>query len=157
RRFPYEDLPREWAAPLQHVLTEGRALPAGAPLRVGERRLGALLVETQESDRALVEELASRAAMALDNARLYARSRAAGERLQAAGRRKDEFLPMLSPELRNPLAPIRTAIEVIRRVAPPDPTLAKARDAVDRQVGHLVRLVEELLDVSRISEGRVTL
>src|SRR5262245_12107389 len=77
--------------------------------------------------------------------------------LQEVNRRKDEFLAMLSHELRNPLAPIRTAIEVIRRVAPPDPTLTMAREAVDRQVGHLVRLVEELLDVSRISEGRITL
>ena len=157
RKYPYEALPRELAVNLQHVMSEGRALAIGAPLRVGERRLGALLIETQEAERGLLEELASRAAMALDNARLYARSRAAEESLQAESRRKDEFLAMLSHELRNPLAPIRTAIEVIRRVAPPEPTLAKARDAVERQVGHLVRLVEELLDVSRISEGRVTL
>ena len=124
------------------------ALPRGVPLLVGERRLGVLLVDS--TDASLLEELASRAAMALENARLY-------ERLQEASRRKDEFLAMLSHELRNPLAPIRTAMEVIRRVAPPDPTLALAREAVDRQVTHLVRLVEELLDVSRISEGRIAL
>jgi signal transduction histidine kinase/DNA-binding response OmpR family regulator len=124
------------------------ALPHGVPLLVGERRLGLLLVESTDSS--LLEELASRASMALENARLY-------ERLQEASRRKDEFLAMLSHELRNPLAPIRTAMEVIRRVAPPDPTLALAREAVDRQVSHLVRLVEELLDVSRISEGRIAL
>jgi signal transduction histidine kinase/DNA-binding response OmpR family regulator len=163
-KFRYEELPRTLAASLQDVLSEGRALRTGVPLRVGERRLGALLIETREADLATLEELASRAAMAFDNARLYgslqreiARSRAAEESLQEAARRKDEFLAMLSHELRNPLAPIRTAIEVIRRVAPPDPTLTMARDAVDRQVGHLVRLVEELLDVSRISEGRITL
>jgi signal transduction histidine kinase/DNA-binding response OmpR family regulator len=160
----YEELPRELAASLQRLLAEGRVLATGAPLRVGERRLGALLIEVAEADRATLGELADRAAMAFDNARLYgslqreiARSRAAEESLQEASRRKDEFLAMLSHELRNPLAPIRTAMEVIRRVAPPEPTLVKARDAVDRQVGHLVRLVEELLDVSRISEGRVSL
>ncbi|HTG32367.1 MAG TPA: PAS domain S-box protein, partial [Thermoanaerobaculia bacterium] len=79
------------------------------------------------------------------------------EMLEEADLRRNEFLAMLSHELRNPLAPIRTAMEVIRRVAPPDATLTMAREAVDRQVGHLVRLVEELLDVSRISEGRITL
>jgi signal transduction histidine kinase/ActR/RegA family two-component response regulator len=164
RYYPYEELPRGLAASLQEVMSEGRATSSGAPLRVGERRLGALLVEAREAERALLDELASRAAMAFDHARLYgslqreiARSRAAEESLQAESRRKDEFLAMLSHELRNPLAPIRTAVEVIRRVAPPDPTLTMAREAVDRQVGHLVRLVEELLDVSRISEGRITL
>ena len=164
RYHPYEQLPRELAASLQGVLSEGRVLPTGAPLRVGERRLGALLLEANMADASTLDELANRAAMAFDNARLYgslqresARSRAAEESLQEEARRKDEFLAMLSHELRNPLAPIRTAVEVIRRVAPPDPTLTMAREAVDRQVGHLVRLVEELLDVSRISEGRISL
>src|SRR5688500_12417516 len=153
RSCKYEELP-----------PEAKAMDAGVPLCIGERRLGAILVEAKEADLPQLEELASRAAMAFDNARLYGslereigRSREAEERLQEANRRKDEFLAMLSHELRNPLAPIRTAMEVIRRVAPPDPTRALAREAVDRQVGHLVRLVEELLDVSRISEGRITL
>jgi signal transduction histidine kinase/CheY-like chemotaxis protein len=135
-----DDVPAEIAA----------RLPDGVPLLVGDRRMGVLIIETPDKELPLLEELASRAAMAFDNARLY-------ERLQEESRRKDEFLAMLSHELRNPLAPIRTAMEVIRRVAPPDPTLALAREAVDRQVSHLVRLVEELLDVSRISEGRIAL
>src|SRR6478752_4092943 len=142
RYHPYEQLPRELAASLQGVLSEGRVLPTGAPLRVGERRLGALLLEANMADASTLDELANRAAE---------------ESLQEEARRKDEFLAMLSHELRNPLAPIRTAVEVIRRVAPPDPTLTMAREAVERQVGHLVRLVEELLDVSRISEGRISL
>ena len=141
------------------------------PLRTGERVVGSLLLATRDADSALdgrdaplLMELADRAAMAIDNGTLYqslqreiARSREAEERLQDANRRKDEFLAMLSHELRNPLAPIRTAAEVIRRVAPPDPTLRLARDVVDRQVAHLVRLVDELLDVSRISEGKIAL
>jgi CheY-like chemotaxis protein/two-component sensor histidine kinase len=64
---------------------------------------------------------------------------------------------MLSHELRNPLAPIRNALEVIRRVAGPDPKLAWATDVSDRQVAHLTRLVEELLDVARISQGKIAL
>jgi CheY-like chemotaxis protein/two-component sensor histidine kinase len=64
---------------------------------------------------------------------------------------------MLSHELRNPLAPIRNAVEVIRRVGISEPTLNLARDIIDRQVGHLARLVDELLDVSRISQGKIAL
>jgi signal transduction histidine kinase len=111
------------------------------------------LYQAQQRTRLMAEEQVARA-------RAEAGQRAAEEltrQLQEEARRKDEFLAMLAHELRNPLAPIRTAVEVIRRVAPPDPTLNMARDAVDRQVGHLVRLVDELLDVSRISEGRITL
>jgi CheY-like chemotaxis protein len=111
-----------------------------------------------------LQELVSRAAIALDNARLYSslqrenvRSREAEESLQDANRRKDEFLAMLSHELRNPHAPIRNAVEVMRRVAPPDPKLTMAREVVDRQVTLLARLVEELLDVSRISQGKIVL
>ena len=111
------------------------------------------LYQAQQRIRLMADEQVARA-------RAEEAQRAAEEltrQLQEEARRKDEFLAMLSHELRNPLAPIRTAMEVIRRVAPPDPTLTMARDAVDRQVTHLVRLVEELLDVSRISEGRITL
>ena len=64
---------------------------------------------------------------------------------------------MLSHELRNPLAPIRTALEVIRRVAPAEPKLTWATDVTGRQVAHLTRLVEDLLDVARISQGKIAL
>jgi CheY-like chemotaxis protein len=85
------------------------------------------------------------------------RSRQAEEHLQDASRRKDEFLAMLSHELRNPLAPIRNAVELMRRLGPPDQKLNMARDIIDRQVTHLARLVDELLDVSRISQGKIEL
>src|SRR5205823_8312525 len=111
-----------------------------------------------------LEELAGRAAMALDNARLYrslereiARSREAEEELQDANQRKDEFLAMLSHELRNPLAPIRNAVELMRRVGSSEPRVTMARDVIDRQVTQLARLVDELLDVSRISQGKIVL
>jgi CheY-like chemotaxis protein len=102
--------------------------------------------------------------MALENARLYwslkreiAKTREAEEKLLEASRRKDEFLAMLSHELRNPLAPIRNAVELVRRIAPADPRLAWARDVVDRQVTHMAHLVDELLDVSRITQGKISL
>jgi signal transduction histidine kinase len=77
--------------------------------------------------------------------------------LHEAAQRKDEFLAMLAHELRNPLAPIRTAVEFLRRDDLQDTHRAKARDVIERQVGHLVCLVDELLDVSRITRGLITL
>jgi signal transduction histidine kinase len=85
-----------------------------------------------------------------------ARAEAARRAAEESNRRKDEFIAMLSHELRNPLAPIRSGIEVIRRKVT-EPTVAQAVEVMDRQVVHLVRLVEELLEVSRISQGRITL
>jgi PAS domain S-box-containing protein len=81
----------------------------------------------------------------------------AEEALKAADRRKNEFLAMLSHELRNPLAPIRNAVQLMRKLDVPDPKLAWARDVIERQMGHLVRLVDDLLDVSRIIQGKLTL
>ena len=83
--------------------------------------------------------------------------RQAEAKLQESNRRKDEFLAMLSHELRNPLAPIRNAVEVIRRIAPADPKLGWASDVIDRQVTQLTRLVDDLLDVARISQGKIDL
>src|SRR5262245_17250571 len=77
--------------------------------------------------------------------------------LRAADRRKDEFLAMLAHELRNPLAPIRNAVQVLKLRGPLEPALQTARDMIDRQVGHMVRLVDDLLDVSRISRGKINL
>ncbi|MEA2691566.1 MAG: hypothetical protein QOJ16_953 [Acidobacteriota bacterium] len=73
--------------------------------------------------------------------------------LLAADRHKDEFLAILAHELRNPLAPIRNAVEVMRGAGLPDPALRQAREIVDRQVRQLARLVDDLLDVSRIRRG----
>jgi signal transduction histidine kinase len=169
----YAGVPEDLRGALQRVVREGLPLEGETvcyPLRIGERTLGALALASQDSpgllpqDLVTLQELVSRAAIALDNARLYSslqreivRSREAEESLQDANRRKDEFLAMLSHELRNPLAPIRNAVEVMRRVAPPDSKLTMAREVVDRQVTLLARLVEELLDVSRISQGKITL
>jgi signal transduction histidine kinase/ActR/RegA family two-component response regulator len=79
------------------------------------------------------------------------------EALREAGRRKDEFLAMLGHELRNPLAPIRNAVEVLRKPGVPDSVLQWSRDVIDRQVNHLARLVDDLLDVSRIIQGKISL
>ena len=77
--------------------------------------------------------------------------------LETADRQKDEFLAMLAHELRNPLAPIRSAAEVLARTAPAEQYAQSAVNVVQRQVGILVRLVDDLLDVSRITQGRIEL
>jgi signal transduction histidine kinase/CheY-like chemotaxis protein len=77
--------------------------------------------------------------------------------LRQADRQKDEFLATLAHELRNPLAPIRTAAELIRLRAPADPVVERARSAIERQTLHLSHLVDDLLDVSRITLGRIQL
>ncbi|HEY7241765.1 MAG TPA: ATP-binding protein, partial [Burkholderiales bacterium] len=75
------------------------------------------------------------------------------EQLSEADRRKDEFLATLSHELRNPLAPLRNSLELLRTREIADPASAPVHQMMDRQVGHLVRLVDDLLEVSRISRG----
>ena len=146
------------------LLTFAEAIGMGAyymvPLIARGRTLGALAALQAESGRpitpddcALISELAQRAALAIDNARLYAEAEDALQQARTASRAKDEFLAMLGHELRNPLAPIVSALQ-----------LMKLRDAeghsderrvIERQVNHLSRLVDDLLDVSRIAKGKV--
>jgi len=101
-------------------------------------------------DLTLAEALASRASMALENANLY-------KDLERADRQKNEFLSMLAHELRNPLAPIRTAVDVLRLKGEGHPEIDWAREIISRQTSHLVRLVDDLLDVSRITGGKIRL
>src|SRR5437660_5885746 len=77
--------------------------------------------------------------------------------LKEADRHKDEFLAMLAHELRNPLAPIHNATQLMRLKPFADPQLSSARDIIERQVVHLTRLVDDLLDVSRITRGKINL
>ena len=83
--------------------------------------------------------------------------KAAEAALRHADRRKDEFLATLAHELRNPLAPIRTAVQILRARGPAIPELQWARDVIDRQAQQLTRLVDDLLDVSRITTGKLAL
>jgi signal transduction histidine kinase len=101
-------------------------------------------------DLAYLQGLAASAAVALENARLL-------ERIRQADRRKDEFLAMLAHELRNPLAPMRNALELLRlRGSDPDVSIS-SRQVMDRQLRHMARLIDDLLDVSRITRGRIEL
>jgi len=110
---------------------------------------------------AMLAEVGRRAdALEASNATLSretAERREAEEALRVADRRKDEFLAMLAHELRNPLAPLRNALEILKRRGA-DPKIAKeAREMMERQLRQLVRLVDDLLDVSRITTGKLAL
>lgn len=83
--------------------------------------------------------------------------REAEEALREAGRRKDQFLATLAHELRNPLAPVRNAVQILRKVGSRDGRAEMARDLIDRQVTHMARIVDDLLDVSRIARGGIRL
>jgi PAS domain S-box-containing protein len=83
--------------------------------------------------------------------------RASEERLRDADRRKDEFLAMLAHELRNPLAPIRTGLELVRLAGDTPGAVERIRPMMERQIGHMVRLIDDLLDVSRITSGKIHL
>lgn len=79
------------------------------------------------------------------------------EQLADADRRKDEFLAMLGHELRNPLAPVTTALQLMRLHSDEPLRTARARETIERQVEHMTRLIDDLLDVSRITRGKVEL
>ncbi len=106
--------------------------------------------EFTETDETLLQQVAQTTSVALENARLY-------QDLCERDRRKDEFLAMLAHELRNPLAPIRNAVQILDLAGGKDVHVVAARDLIGRQVTHLVRLVDDLLDVSRITRGKINL
>jgi PAS domain S-box-containing protein len=127
------------------------------PMRADGRMRGAIAFASAESARAYgtfdletARELARRAAIAIENASLV-------QALREADRRKDEFLAVLAHELRNPLAPVRNAIEILRASPAATPPLQWTHDVIDRQVRQLSRLVDDLLDVSRITSGKIEL
>jgi PAS domain S-box-containing protein len=93
------------------------------------------------------------------SAQVQARERIAESerRLREADRRKDEFLALLAHELRNPLAPIRTGLELIRLSGDSPDAVRRVRSMMERQVGQMVRLIDDLLDVSRITSGKIVL
>ena len=107
------------------------------------------------AERALVGTLADLCSQALERARLFRAERAARDAAESASRSKDEFLAMVGHELRNPLAPIRTALDLMKLRAGDGST--REREIIERQVAHLGRLVDDLLDVSRVTRGSIAL
>jgi PAS domain S-box-containing protein len=127
------------------------------PLAIRQRRLGMLCLGRGELGRRFLdddlgwaEEFARRAAAAIENARLYGEAK-------DADRRKDEFLAMLAHELRNPLAPLRNCAYLLEQAPDRTPEDRQALQSINRQIGHLARLVDDLLDVARITRGKIEL
>jgi signal transduction histidine kinase/CheY-like chemotaxis protein len=130
-----------------HRLSSGERIPMR---RFTFRELDDVYTAMREASQRVAELVGS-----LRSSEAVARERLAA--LEHEDRRKDAFLAMLAHELRNPLAPIRTAAETLR-VQPSDPrAIARAREIIARQVMHLSRLVDDLLDVSRITQGKIVL
>jgi signal transduction histidine kinase/CheY-like chemotaxis protein len=93
----------------------------------------------------------------MERERLESELRQRAEELARADRAKDQFLAMLAHELRNPLAPIRNAVQLLKQVSSPEPRLVRAQEIIERQVSHQAHLLEDLLNVSRIARGKVSL
>ena len=131
----------------------GLVFPIAVPGRtyavLGVNRHGDVPGYTAE-ERDMVGLIAGRAAVALDNRRLY-------RELQERDRRKDEFLAMLSHELRNPLGAIASAARLLEMIGAMDERAIRANQVVMRQTKHLTRIVDDLLDVSRITVGHIVL
>ncbi len=129
----------------------------GVPLKVRGRTVGVLTFIVAESgvgyderDLAVAWDLAGRAAIAIENAGLY-------QELREADQRKDEFLATLAHELRNPLAPLRNALQILGMERVDAATARQVHDMMGRQVDQLARLVDDLLDVSRVMRGKIEL
>ncbi len=118
-------------------------------------RMRTLLSVVQSALRARRQQYEIRDAI-VERERQAAELAAQAEELRQADRRKDEFLATLAHELRNPLAPIRTGLDVLKRV-PDEAAAARTRETMDRQLNHMVRLIDDLLDVSRITRGKIEL
>jgi len=131
------------------------------PVAFGTRRLATLAIGFTDARpfsaayRALAEDIAHQLALALDRAVSYERLELERKRAESASRAKDEFLAMLGHELRNPLSPILTATQLMRLRG--EELFEKERTVIERQCKHMIRLVDDLLDVSRITRGKVEL
>jgi signal transduction histidine kinase len=136
---------------------------AGVPLRLDGELMGVLHVGAAATDRFTGEDLdflrvvADTVAQAIGRVRLRAREREARAEAEAANRGKDEFLAMLGHELRNPLGAIRTACALLDRIGSAERNAVFAREVIARQVRYLARMVDDLLDVSRVMRGKIAL
>ncbi len=138
---------------LNRSLAEANARLEAAHTTLQAERTRELQALNRDLQRANVELAESNLAL---QAEIAERTRAEAA-LKEADRQKDEFLAILAHELRNPLAPIRNAVQIMSRVEIDNPHIRWSRDVIDRQLAHLTRLVDDLLDISRITRGTITL
>lgn len=145
---------------LNGATAAAQALANGTVVAVtpsGLQEADGLLHVLHRSGLELAQESAARAALEEERERLLALERSARLRAEAQDHAKDNFISMLSHELRNPLAAITNAVSVLRMPAMPAPSREKAWHIVSRQLAHLTHMVGDLLDVRRVLSGKVTL
>ncbi len=149
---------------LQLLRSLGKRSVMIVPIQSRQQVLGVISFAASESGRcynssdlALAEDIARRAATAIDNARLYRDSEAARNAAQEANRMKDEFLAVLSHELRSPLNAILGWTQILRTRKLSDEATARALETIERNAKAQTQLIEDLLDVSRIIRGKLSL
>ncbi|MGC3999378.1 MAG: ATP-binding protein [Anaeromyxobacter sp.] len=123
----------------------------------GRRYLVGVITDITERKHHEEELVRTRDALESRVAQRTGELRRANDRLRRADQHKDEFLAVLSHELRNPLAPVRNALWLLDHAGPGSPEASRARETIGRQVLHLTRLIDDLLDVTRISRGKILL
>jgi len=128
----------------------GRMLGAITMVSTGTRQDGA-------AELSLAEELAQRAGLALDNARLYKAAQLAREQAEHANRTKDQFLAMLSHELRTPLSPVLSTVSLLESDETTPASIRTALQMIHRNVALEARLIDDLLDLTRVSKGKLQL
>src|SRR4051812_47026034 len=147
----------------ERIRLEGIRAAAFIPLVADGRLIGKFMTyfdslhEFSDDEMALSITIARQLAFGLQRHRSVQALFEAQRQLALAGRRKDEFIAMLAHELRNPLAPITNAIALLARDESASPLQVQARALIERQTARLTRLVDDPLDVSRITSGRVQL
>ncbi|WP_317205475.1 HAMP domain-containing sensor histidine kinase [Janthinobacterium sp.] len=172
-----DELARQLALGAAGVLTAEEALAAGAgpalrahiAAQASWSDLPVLLLNGRGSDAQLLGEAVGtlgnltllerpvRALTLVAAAHALLRARNRQYQVREAERRKDEFIASLGHELRNPLTPIKSSAELLGQLYPDAPGVTRIRAIIERQVGHLTRLVDDLLDVARISNGKIGL
>jgi PAS domain S-box-containing protein len=147
----------------QGLAGAGHHAVLAVPLQVKGEVIGAISTAHAEirtfsqAEIDLLQAFADQAALAMRNVQLFAREQTARAEAEAANRAKDQFLALLAHELRNPLAPIVTSAALLRRPGIPATAVEHAAGIVERQARSLARLLDDLLDVSRITRDRIEL
>jgi signal transduction histidine kinase len=142
--------------------TKGQAMMA-LPLVVEGRAIGGICYHFEEtrsfapSERTAMMHLAYQCGMALERAQLRELAEQATRMVDEAARQRSEFMALLAHELRNPLAPIRAAADILELRPSSDPAVEHSREIIQRQAAHLARLMDDLLDASRLTLGKIRL
>lgn len=142
---------------LQTALADGRADSCCWQLRKDGTKFWCRAVVTSLLDERKQVQSFARVMHNLTDSDALAEQLKRGDRLAEANRSKEEFMALLSHELRSPLSPILNAVSILKLMSTSDPIIEQAGNIIDRQVGVMVRLVDDLLDISRITKGKLRL